>query len=115
MGGVMGGGKEFPGNSPPPTTTLAERIRAGGAGIPAFYTATGFGTLVHKGGAPIKYDADKNFEIASEMREVSHTISLSPSLSLPPSLPPSLSPSLPPSSLSLSQFAHNYKARKLLS
>ncbi len=29
-----------------PQGTLAERVRAGGAGIPAFYTATGFGTLV---------------------------------------------------------------------
>ncbi|MGA2810033.1 MAG: CoA transferase subunit A [Candidatus Acidiferrum sp.] len=29
-----------------PQGTLAERIRAGGAGIPAFYTPTGFGTMV---------------------------------------------------------------------
>ena len=29
-----------------PQGTLAERIRAGGAGIPAFYTATGVGTLI---------------------------------------------------------------------
>jgi hypothetical protein len=35
--------------------TLAERIRAGGAGIPAFYTPTGYGTLIHEGGVPIKY------------------------------------------------------------
>jgi acyl CoA:acetate/3-ketoacid CoA transferase alpha subunit len=35
--------------------TLAERIRAGGAGIPAFYTPTGYGTLVHEGGVPIKF------------------------------------------------------------
>jgi 3-oxoacid CoA-transferase subunit A len=32
-----------------PQGTLAERIRAGGAGIPAFYTATGVGTLVAAG------------------------------------------------------------------
>ena len=32
-----------------PQGTLAERIRAGGAGIPAFFTATGVGTLVAKG------------------------------------------------------------------
>src|SRR6478609_9362477 len=32
-----------------PQGTLAERIRAGGAGIPAFYTATGFGTIVAEG------------------------------------------------------------------
>jgi 3-oxoacid CoA-transferase subunit A len=32
-----------------PQGTLAERIRAGGAGIPAFYTKTGAGTLVAEG------------------------------------------------------------------
>ena len=32
-----------------PQGTLAERIRAGGAGIPAFYTATGVGTLIAEG------------------------------------------------------------------
>jgi 3-oxoacid CoA-transferase subunit A len=32
-----------------PQGTLAERIRAGGAGIPAFYTATGYGTKVAEG------------------------------------------------------------------
>ncbi|MFC5393408.1 CoA transferase subunit A [Bosea vestrisii] len=32
-----------------PQGTLAERIRAGGAGIPAFYTRTGVGTVVAKG------------------------------------------------------------------
>jgi 3-oxoacid CoA-transferase subunit A len=32
-----------------PQGTLAERIRAGGAGIPAFYTKTGFGTMVAEG------------------------------------------------------------------
>ena len=32
-----------------PQGTLAERIRAGGAGIPAFFTATGVGTLVAEG------------------------------------------------------------------
>ncbi|MFN4881489.1 MAG: CoA transferase subunit A [Bacteroidota bacterium] len=32
-----------------PQGTLAERIRAGGAGIPAFYTATGYGTEVAEG------------------------------------------------------------------
>lgn len=32
-----------------PQGTLAEKIRAGGAGIPAFYTATGFGTQVAQG------------------------------------------------------------------
>ena len=32
-----------------PQGTLAERIRAGGAGIPAFYTATGYGTVIGEG------------------------------------------------------------------
>ncbi len=32
-----------------PQGTLAEKLRAGGAGIPAFYTRTGFGTLVAEG------------------------------------------------------------------
>ncbi|MDX2065402.1 MAG: CoA transferase subunit A [Fimbriimonadaceae bacterium] len=32
-----------------PQGTLAERIRAGGAGIPAFFTKTGYGTLVAEG------------------------------------------------------------------
>ena len=50
--------------------TLAERIRAGGAGIPAFYTPTGYGTLVHHGGAPIKYNKDGSIQIPSQPREV---------------------------------------------
>ena len=54
-----------------PQGTLAERIRAGGAGIPAFFTPTGYGTLIHLGGAPIKYNPDKSICIHSEPREVS--------------------------------------------
>ena len=50
--------------------TLAERVRAGGAGIPAFFTPTGYGTLIHQGGAPIKYNTDGSVEIASQPREV---------------------------------------------
>ena len=50
--------------------TLAERIRAGGAGIPAFFTPTGYETLIHKGGTPIKYNADGSIAIASKPREV---------------------------------------------
>ena len=53
-----------------PQGTLAERIRAGGAGIPAFFTPTAYGTLIHLGGAPIKYASDGSIEIASEKREV---------------------------------------------
>lgn len=54
-----------------PQGTLAERIRAGGAGVPAFFTPTGFGTLIQKGGAPICYDKDKEGEIrvASSAKE----------------------------------------------
>ena len=54
-----------------PQGTLAERIRAGGAGVPAFFTPTAYGTLVHQGGAPIKYSANGEVEIASKEREVS--------------------------------------------
>jgi 3-oxoacid CoA-transferase subunit A len=39
-----------------PQGTLAEKIRAGGAGIPAFYTPTGVNTLVAEGGLPMRYD-----------------------------------------------------------
>lgn len=49
-----------------PQGTLAERIRAGGAGIPLFYTPTGYNTLVHLGGAPIKYDSNGNIVMASK-------------------------------------------------
>ena len=38
-----------------PQGTLAERLRAGGAGIPAFYTPTGAGTAVSDGGLPLRY------------------------------------------------------------
>ncbi len=39
-----------------PQGTLAERIRAGGAGIPAFYTATGYGTQVAEGKETREFD-----------------------------------------------------------
>ncbi len=39
-----------------PQGTLAERIRAGGAGIPAFYTRTGFGTQVAEGKETREFD-----------------------------------------------------------
>jgi 3-oxoacid CoA-transferase subunit A len=53
-----------------PQGTLAERLRAGGAGIPAFYTPTGVGTMVAEGGIPIRYDADGNVVKTSEPKEV---------------------------------------------
>ena len=39
-----------------PQGTLAERIRAGGAGVPAFFTATGVGTLVAEGKEVREFD-----------------------------------------------------------
>ncbi|GAB1609221.1 succinyl-CoA:3-ketoacid coenzyme A transferase 1, mitochondrial-like [Argonauta hians] len=52
-----------------PQGTLAEKIRAGGAGIPAFFTPTAYGTLIHEGGAPIKYKSDGDVAVASPGRE----------------------------------------------
>lgn len=42
-----------------PQGTLAERIRAGGAGIPAFYTKTGVGTIVAEGKETREFDGKK--------------------------------------------------------
>lgn len=42
-----------------PQGTLAERIRCGGAGIPAFYTATGYGTEVAQGKDVLELDGKK--------------------------------------------------------
>ena len=53
-----------------PQGTLAEKLRAGGAGIPAFYTPAGVGTQVSDGGLPQKYDAEGNVAIASAPKEV---------------------------------------------
>ena len=39
-----------------PQGTLAERLRAGGAGIPAFYTRTGYGTIVAEGKETREFD-----------------------------------------------------------
>jgi 3-oxoacid CoA-transferase subunit A len=41
-----------------PQGTLAERIRAGGAGIPAFFTRTGYGTLVAEGKETREFDGE---------------------------------------------------------
>ncbi|GAA5931422.1 hypothetical protein JCM3775_005019 [Rhodotorula graminis] len=54
-----------------PQGTLAERCRAGGAGIPAFYTPSGYGTAVQTGEIPIRYKkGGKEVEIAGKPREV---------------------------------------------
>src|SRR5256714_2416382 len=39
-----------------PQGTLAERIRAGGAGIPAFFTKTGAGTIIAEGKEVLEFD-----------------------------------------------------------
>jgi len=52
-----------------PQGTLAERMRAGGAGIPAFYTPAGVGTLVAEGGLPWRYDSSGGVAVASPPKE----------------------------------------------
>lgn len=52
-----------------PQGTLAEKLRAGGAGIPGFYTITGAGTQVAEGGMPWKYDSDGNVVKESPAKE----------------------------------------------
>ena len=53
-----------------PQGTLAERLRAGGAGIPAFFTPTGAGTAVSDGGLPLRYAADGTVAKASAKKEM---------------------------------------------
>ena len=53
-----------------PQGTLAERLRAGGSGIPAFFTATGVGTQVAEGGLPWRYDAEGHVVVSSPPKEV---------------------------------------------
>ncbi|MFE1291702.1 CoA transferase subunit A [Streptomyces sp. NPDC058751] len=53
-----------------PQGTLAERLRAGGAGIPAFYTPAGVGTQVAEGGLPWRYDGRGGVALASPPKEV---------------------------------------------
>src|SRR3954447_1703313 len=52
-----------------PQGTLAERLRAGGSGIPAFYTLAGVGTLVADGGLPWRYNSDGSVALASPPKE----------------------------------------------
>ena len=52
-----------------PQGTLAERMRAGGSGIAAFYTRTGVGTQVAEGGMPWRYGADGSVAIASPTKQ----------------------------------------------
>ncbi len=52
-----------------PQGTLAEKLRAGGCGIPAFYTVTGVGTQVAVGGLPQRYDGSGGVAQASAAKE----------------------------------------------
>ncbi|GAB5894566.1 CoA transferase subunit A [Mycolicibacterium mageritense] len=53
-----------------PQGTLAERMRAGGSGIGAFFTPTGVGTMVAEGGLPWRYHSDGTVALASPAKEV---------------------------------------------
>ena len=53
-----------------PQGTLAERMRAGGAGIPAFYTPAGVGSPVSDGGLPWRYADDGSIAVASPPKEI---------------------------------------------
>jgi 3-oxoacid CoA-transferase subunit A len=53
-----------------PQGTLAEKLRAGGAGIAAFYTPTGVGTQIAEGGLPWRYNGDGSIAEASPAKEV---------------------------------------------
>jgi 3-oxoacid CoA-transferase subunit A len=50
-----------------PQGTLAERLRAGGAGIPAFYTPTGYGTMVTEGKETREFDG-RNYVLERALR-----------------------------------------------
>ena len=52
-----------------PQGTLAEKLRAAGAGIPAFFTPTAVGTVIEEGGFPIKFRSDGSVEIESAPKE----------------------------------------------
>lgn len=52
-----------------PQGTLAEKMRSGGSGIPAFYTPAGVGTLVQTGQLPTQFDQEGNVLKYSEPRE----------------------------------------------
>ena len=52
-----------------PQGTLAERLRAGGSGIPAFFTPAGVGTQVAEGGMPWRYAADGSISLPSPAKE----------------------------------------------
>jgi 3-oxoacid CoA-transferase subunit A len=53
-----------------PQGSLAERLRAGGCGIPAFYTPAGVGTPVADGGLPLRHAPDGSIAVAAPPKEV---------------------------------------------
>jgi 3-oxoacid CoA-transferase subunit A len=53
-----------------PQGTLAERLRAGGCGIPAFFTPAGVGSQIAEGGLPWRYDPAGAVAVASPAREI---------------------------------------------
>ncbi|MEU3299599.1 CoA transferase subunit A [Streptomyces sp. NPDC006678] len=53
-----------------PQGTLAERLRAGGCGIPAFYTPAGVGTQVADGGLPRRHGPGGTVAVASPAKEI---------------------------------------------
>lgn len=53
-----------------PQGTLAERLRAGGVGVPAFFTPAGVGSPVADGGLPWRYNSDGSVAVASPPKEV---------------------------------------------
>ncbi|GAA0266029.1 CoA transferase subunit A [Cryptosporangium japonicum] len=53
-----------------PQGTLAERLRAGGSGIPAFFTPAGVGTMIADGGLPWRYGPSGEVVVSSPPKEV---------------------------------------------
>ncbi|WP_194764170.1 CoA transferase subunit A [Microbacterium sp. UFMG61] len=53
-----------------PQGTLAEKLRAGGSGIAAFFTQTGVGTQVAEGGLPRRYHSDGMVAVGSPIKDV---------------------------------------------
>jgi 3-oxoacid CoA-transferase subunit A len=53
-----------------PQGTLAERLRAGGSGIAAFFTRAGVGTVIAEGGLPWRYQSDGTVAVSSPAKEI---------------------------------------------
>lgn len=51
-----------------PQGTLAERLRAGGAGIPAFFTRTGYGTIVAEGKETRQFDDGHHYVLETALK-----------------------------------------------